>query len=156
RDLTAPRTAEVIDEDATQQAQQSAKEGLMPVFKKDESHDEESLGALHKILLQIPALQKGGYGPLGVGLTPAETIYVLEADDASFQRMMPASPGGQLSPEESVIRAKLIRKPHQMSQLIFATIFNQRRLLENKNASQEEKIIAVATPPAELPQLSEL
>jgi putative nucleotidyltransferase with HDIG domain len=154
--IRASHSTMVVDEIATQREIQKAKDSLIPVFRKNETRNIESVAALTKKLDSIVALQKAGLVPLPdtYGVSPNEHLLLLNLEAADFTAINSSEKSSTFEP----LKIRIFKEENQSNarfnkQAILATILAQRKYLSQLPAGavqNEEKLLAVTVKPADM------
>jgi len=110
-DVKAPRSVTVIDSHATDEAMQTAKHFVVPVFQEDYNKDKDTQQKLDQFIALVKQLQQAGIRPIAeLNLNADEQISILGMEQSKFDQAVtdlknktPTQPQNQTSaPEPSV------------------------------------------------------
>jgi len=165
RDLVATHSALVVDEPATEQARQEARQSVMPVFKADASHDDTTLASVLAKLNEVTLLQQAGIQPSPTlnDLSTGEKLELLESPEAAVTWLFKEGADQGAIEGQSKIRAKIFKARSKPAELktIAAEVLKQRHMLQDVKAkhpdvSADQLFIALAVKPADMQQYKDL
>ncbi len=86
-DVKAPRSVTVIDSHATEEAMQTAKHFVVPVFQEDYNKDKDTQQKLDQFVVLVKQLQLAGIRPISeLNLSPDEQISILGMEQSKFDQ----------------------------------------------------------------------
>jgi putative nucleotidyltransferase with HDIG domain len=154
--LLATHSTMIVDEIATQHEIENAKNSLIPVFRKNETRNIESVTALTKRLNSIAELQKAGLVPLPetYGLSQNEHLLLLNLEPSDFTTINSSENDSTFEP----LKIRIFKQGTQGSakstkQAILKTILGQRKYLSSMPAGSlqnEEKLLAITVKPSDI------
>jgi cyclic-di-AMP phosphodiesterase PgpH len=152
--LLATHSTMIVDEMATQHEIERAKNSLIPVFRKNETRNVESVAALTKKLNAIAELQKSGVVPLPetYGLSPNEHLLLLNLEPSDFTVINSSEHDSTFEP----LKIRIFKQGSQgnaksIKQAILTIVLGQRKYLSSLpiDMQNEEKLLAVTVKPAD-------
>jgi putative nucleotidyltransferase with HDIG domain len=154
--LIAPHSMMIVDELATQHEIQKAKESLIPVFRKNETRNAESVVALMSKLANVVDLQKAGVVPLPetYGVSPNEHLLLLNLEPSDFTAINASENDSTFEP----LKIRLFKQGNQGStkltkQAILTAVIAQRKYLLSlpvNTVQNEEKLLAITVKPSDI------